>query len=121
MHSLYALRVVINGKPRIVGKVVQVGKGTMFYRKYPEEVALLRKERALSLDARVAEWLDREGVEGVYYDGGHGCRFISLATFKDKHYESDNGEGRQWYLHEDEWETVPQVRPDFTPIEKDVA
>lgn len=100
----YVLGVKVNGRPRIVGKVLRIGQTSVFHRQYRESVALFRKWDALSFDKRVADYLVGK-VQYIHCEHSGTLYTIPFDDFMAKAVVGNHGEAEQLYLAKDAWVT----------------
>ncbi len=119
----YVVDVVVKGKDsRLkIGKVLNCAGVTVYFRKEPLRVAVMRNCSALSVDLRcLPQWL-KDGVKMIHLvDKDTGTLYsISYDDWLFYCFESEYGAGRQSYVDLSHFRKQPWFYKDgYTPIEK---
>lgn len=113
MRRERALLIKVNGKERVVGKLLTINGDWCFYREVLKTAHAFRTFNAWSIQASIISVLEADGVKWIYqYDRQAGqMNRISLADFKEKAVERNFGEGKQLYVSTKYFELVPNMGP----------
>lgn len=110
--TLYAFKVVVNGRARIIGKVIQVGEKQILYRRYPAHTAIFRKWDALSFDGRLVSYIaTNAAIEEIHYEHDGQLYTVSKARFLENARHGNHNEGDQWYLGMEHWTRTKRDYP----------